>query len=129
MPCLPAVLLQVDTTQGLTVGTWVRLFAEKPLAVAPATQAGRRLLAGERRGGRQPLQALGGALGGAAPYLPLSDAVAAALQQAAGAGLGEHDEHVGADSSRPAAASAAGTLDAYLYGENAADSGSGGSAS
>ena len=132
-----ATTLLVSSTAGIQAGHWVRVFARSPL------RSGRRLLAEE---GGEPLRANSTALGSRnsrvpapvpAPekpsvnsssgtpsedgFLPLPQAFIEGAQQAEELGLG------GAEQSSPAGASAAvapGTLDAYLYGFNAADSGS-----
>ena len=131
----PDANLQVNTTASIVVGSWVRLLAATPLASAPPAR-GRRRLAGAAAV-QQP-----------APR-PLIDAFAgqgagcdAACQQAwqtirewrqavheLGLDRPEHaagclEDGAGGDGCF-GASSAAGTLDAYLYGENAVDSGRG----
>lgn len=119
--------LQVSTTQKIAVGQWVRLWVQQP----SRPTVSRRLLSqhealatGSRR--KQLLQARGGSGSNASAsasttrYLPLSEAAAAARFSFA-----SEAEHSGAVPQRPTTASAGGTLDAHLYGENAVDSGAG----
>lgn len=130
---MPSPLLaaapQVDNTSKFKVGNWVRIWAAAPLNPAAAKQAAapvRRAPAGSRRLA-QALGAAGsrGGPGGSSKGAPLElpQLVAENLQYAS-AVVSEAEAR--AEDSGPAAASAPGTLDAHLYGENALDSGSGG---
>lgn len=122
--------MQVSSTAGISVGQWVRLWVQQPTQPA----ARRRSLLGQdgaaaAGGRRQLLQGRSG--GGGAPaasqtYLPLSAAAAAARFSSASEALEAHGAEPGSGAlpQRPVVASAGGTLDAHLYGENAADSGS-----
>lgn len=120
--------MQVSSTKGFFTGQWVRLWVQQP--TRPSLR--RSLLGREAAaagGTRRLLQrSAAGSPAGASGYLPLSEAAAAAsFSFASEAGDdGDGDEGSGqAALHRPAAASAGGTLDAHLYGENAVDSGSG----
>lgn len=127
--------MQVSSTKGIAVGQWVRLWVQQPSRPVFSRRA---LLGHQERppvpgSGRQLLQGGGNAStsGAAAParaYLPLSKAAAAAVFSPASQALSEREEDhdvSNAASQRPTVASAGGTLDAHLYGENAVDSGSG----
>ena len=108
------------------MGQWVRLFAVKPLATRR-----RRQLLQERR---QLLAGNGTQAAGA--FLPLTPALLEIKRQAEALGLDlpEHSlssgsgsgsgSSVGGGGDRVVAAGANGSLDAYLYGNNAANSGS-----
>lgn len=125
--------MQVSSTKGIAVGQWVRLWVQQPSRPVFSRRAllGRQEQTQAPGSHRQLLQAGGNASssGAAAParaYLPLSNAAAAAVFSAASQALSEREEDVSlAASHRPTVASAGGTLDAHLYGENAVDSGSG----
>jgi len=123
--------MQVSSTAGISVGQWVRLWVQQPTQPA----ASRRLLLGQDEaaaagGWRQLLQGRNGGSSGAPAgnqtYLPLSAAAAAARFSFASEALEAHGAVPGSGAlpPHPVVASAGGTLDAYLYGENAVDSGS-----
>lgn len=140
---MPA-LLQVDTTVGLTVGRWIRLFAAQPLAVsrrgllsgeAAGCAAGklgtaarlpaRRLLAGNASSAGSGPRRMCGPAGDRQPCRPVTESVLSWQRAAQALGLDRPEEGApllsgGGDSGT---ASAPGTLDAYLYMENAVDSG------
>ena len=124
---------QVSSTEGIQKGHWVRLYAKSPLRSAKSAAA---VVNGEARP-RVNATALGGVRDtrdwsvpvpgepastapGADGFLPLPEAFIEGRRQADELGLGGAE--VGAAPSVSAAV-ADGTLDAYLYGNNAADSG------
>ncbi|PSC76403.1 Zinc finger CCCH domain-containing 64 [Micractinium conductrix] len=117
--------LQVTNTGGMWVGRWVRLFAAQPLR----SVVGRRLLRGPN--GRDGLgdAATGRAARPEPGFVPLPDSLYEAGREAQLLGL-DQPEDGGIDrdgdgvSDWVPAASADGTLDAYLYHENVVSSGS-----
>lgn len=114
---------QVSTTEGMERGQWIRLFARSPLGTA--RRALLSSLGGRRAGVPQPQPAAASSAGGSrnstqAGFLPLPQAFIEGQQQVLELGL-DQDEH-GASGVQTAVAD--GTLDAYLYGQNAVDSGS-----
>lgn len=132
-------LPQVDTTAGLVPGRWIRLFSALPLAGSrrallaagdgSPTAAARRLL----QGGNVSSSAsapprMCGPLSDRTPCRPATAAVLSWKREAEALGLDrpEHEPRPGAGSSSGggvSTASAQGTLDAYIFYENAADSG------
>ena len=154
----PSTCLQVSTTQGIEVGKWVRLFAQKPngrgrrrlLQEVPRVQRPKQPEPQSRQQaplqGKMPAQqqrqppapqAKQAGLGlphpagnhtaaaaagdkGAGGMLPLPAAFIEGRRQAIELGLGM-PEHATEGGVR--AADADGTLNSYLYGNNAADSG------
>lgn len=136
--------LTVSSTAGFSVGQWVRIMAAAPLAPAPASAAGRRLAAAllrrpplslQPRSGRRLQQAAptggsGGAPVGGLRLSPAAQRSWMASRAVADAMAANHEHEHGAVGAMPAADAApamlpAGTLDAWLHGENAVDSGTG----
>lgn len=147
--CVVMPLLQVDTTAGLTVGRWIRLFATKPLADSRRTLlAGdavggvavdgselaavpaRRLLTGNVSSTASATPSMCGPPADRSPCRPATAAVLSWRREAEALGL-DRPEHeapgaVHSGDGGVGTASAQGTLDAYIFMENAADSGRGG---
>ena len=113
---------QVTDTSAIKIGNWIRLFAAKPTADA-AQRITKRRLRKEGLGGTVSATSLeAGGSAAADVTLPLTPAMEEGMHQAQTLGLDQiENEDNGGDLVH--AYQADGTLDAYLYYNNAVDSG------
>lgn len=120
------ICVQVSTTAGFRKGQWVRLFARAPSATARrALQAQQPAVAGKAEAEAAAARAGGGSMGSTAPprgFLPLPQAFIEGREQVQELGLDRPEQLNVTVGGGVQAAMADGTLDAYLYGNNAVDS-------